>query len=308
MLQVKIIFTMKTFTTSFTAIIFALSILTSCGVAALDIDVSELEEPCDFADAMLTCMEEVSELVGDDDYDDLKGDDKKMAEKLMKKVEKIKKAISKEANKDDDFLDDVEDCDSFKEFEEILGDLDIRVAALDIDVSELEEPCDFADAMLSVRTEMNALMGEVKEGEEQTPEFQALTKKAEVLMRMVNVKDIDYKALYACPSMKELTELNEKAEKKTEQATYKKNNKVRKDMQKVENEPCDFADAMLAVATEMNALKGELKEGEEPTSEQEESMMVLMNKMKDVQVAAQNADLGPDDMQNCPSMNELNKL
>ena len=160
MLQVKIIFTMKTFTTSFTAIIFALSILTSCGVAALDIDVSELEEPCDFADAMLTCMEEVSELAGDDDYDDLKGDDKKMAEKLMKKVEKIKKAISKEANKDDDFLDDVEDCDSFKEFEEILEDLDIRVAALDIDVSELEEPCDFADAMLTCVEEVYELVGD----------------------------------------------------------------------------------------------------------------------------------------------------
>jgi hypothetical protein len=198
---------MKKFTTSFAAIIFALSILTSCGVAALDIDVSELEEPCDFADAMLTCMEEVSELAGDDDYDDLKGDDKKMAEKLMKKVEKIKKAIFKEANKDDDFLDDVEDCDSFKEFEEILEDLDIRVAALDIDVSELEEACDFADAFTSVaaaQAELITKVGEEKPTLEQEKEMEVLVKKGKKIVKAMGIKEVKMEDVIACDGYLEL--------------------------------------------------------------------------------------------------------
>ena len=65
---------------------------------------------------------------------------------------------------------------------------------------------------------------------------------------------------------------------------------------------------MLAVATEMNALKGEVKEGEEPTSEQGKRAKALMKKMAEISDAAQNSKLDLDDMQDCPSMNELNKL
>ena len=50
---------MRTFLTSFAAVVLALSFLSSCGTAAKDIDVTKLEEPCDFADAMLTCATEL---------------------------------------------------------------------------------------------------------------------------------------------------------------------------------------------------------------------------------------------------------
>jgi len=206
-----------------------------------------------------------------------------------------------------------------------------KKSALDIKVADLKEPCDFADAMLVVETELKTLEGEVKKGEkpteEQLKERKALnTKKYELRDATQNAK-IDYKAYVDCPSMKEF---NEKAEqsaqdtdkntKKSAQDTDKKTKKSAQDTDKNTKksaqdikeadlkEPCDFVDAMLAVATEMNAIKGEVKEGEEPTSEQGKSMMVLMNIMNNVQVAAQNADLDPDDMQDCPSMNELSKL
>ena len=156
-------------------------------------------------------------------------------------------------------------------------------------------------------------------------------------------KDTDKKSKKSAQDIKveELAELNEKAEKsaqdtdkntknsaqdtdkntkKSAQDTDKKTKKSAQDTDKNTKksaqdikeadlkEPCDFADAMLAVATEMNALKGEVKEGEEPTSEQGKRAKALMKKMEEIQDAVQNADLGFDDMQDCPSMNELNKL
>ena len=184
-----------------------------------------------------------------------------------------------------------------------------KKSALDIKVADLKEPCDFADAMLVVETELKTLEGEVKKGEkpteEQLKERKALnTKKYELRDATQNAK-IDYKAYVDCPSMKEF---NEKAEQSA-QDTDKNTKKSAQDIKEADlKEPCDFVDAMLAVATEMNAIKGEVKEGEEPTSEQGKSMMVLMNIMNNVQVAAQNADLDPDDMQDCPSIKKLEKL
>jgi len=123
---------MKTFTTSFAAIIFALSILTSCGAeekdtdtkeSAQDIDVTKLKEPCDFADAFLTVMEEMQQLLGDDhdNYDDLKGDDKIMGEKLQNKYFEITTAMFEAADEKEDLIDDVDDCDSTEKMNEIIA-------------------------------------------------------------------------------------------------------------------------------------------------------------------------------------------
>ena len=123
---------MKTFTTSFAAIIFALFILTSCGAeekdtdtkeSAQEIKVADLKEPCDFADAFLTVIEEMQQLLGDDhdDYDDLKGDDKIMGEKLQNKYFEITKALFEAADEKEDLIDDVEDCDSTEKMNEIIA-------------------------------------------------------------------------------------------------------------------------------------------------------------------------------------------
>jgi len=110
---------MKTFTTSFAAIIFALSTLTSCGPAALDIDITELKEPCDFADAMLTVATEVKELIGEGKINDLEGDDKKEAQALRSKARSIENWFEIMVINEDDF----DDCPSAKK----LKDLKLRM-------------------------------------------------------------------------------------------------------------------------------------------------------------------------------------
>ena len=109
---------MKTFTTSFAAIIFALSILTSCGPAALDIDITELKEPCDFADAMLTVATEAKELIGDGKINDLEGDDEKKALALKRK----KRSIENWFEIMEITEDEIEDCPSMKKLKDLYED------------------------------------------------------------------------------------------------------------------------------------------------------------------------------------------
>ena len=146
---------MKTFTTSFAAIIFALFILTSCGAEEKDTDTTDTKESGQDADTSAEGQETNS--------------------------------ISPEKDTDT------------KEFEK------------EIKVAYLTEPCDFADAMLSVVTEMNALKGELKDGEEPTPEQQtemeALMKKITEIQKAVSNSKVDMEALEDCPSMKKLENL-----------------------------------------------------------------------------------------------------
>ena len=109
---------MKTFTTSLAAIIFALSILTSCGPAAQDIDITELKEPCDFADAMLTVANEIIELTGGDKNKrphDLDEEDEEKMRALWKKGDVIRKWAK--------FLeidyDDINECPSMKKLDKL---------------------------------------------------------------------------------------------------------------------------------------------------------------------------------------------
>ena len=90
-------------------------------------------------------------------------------------------------------------------------DTDTKESAQDIKVADLKEPCDFADAMLVVATELKTLEGEVKKGEkpteEQLKERKALnTKKYELRDAAQNAK-LDVEAFQACPSAKKLEEL-----------------------------------------------------------------------------------------------------
>jgi hypothetical protein len=116
---------MKTFTTSFAAIIFALFILTSCGAeekdtdtneTAQDIDVTKLEEPCDFADAALKVEMAMNALQGEvKDGEGPTPEQEKRANALMKLKTEIQKAVS--SSKVD--LDDMQDCPSMKKLENL---------------------------------------------------------------------------------------------------------------------------------------------------------------------------------------------
>ena len=90
-------------------------------------------------------------------------------------------------------------------------DTDTNESAQDIDVTKLEEPCDFADAALKVEMAMNALEGEVKDDDRPTPEQQTkmealLKKKTEIIQTMGNSK-VDMDEMQDCPSMKKLENL-----------------------------------------------------------------------------------------------------
>ena len=100
-------------------VLFASFFFTSCGgKKAADIKVDELKEACDFADAMLTCTEEMKTIL-DENIDkkeaDVSEDVKKQAEGIETKMDEIQKAmVDKKINKED-----VKKCDSYKKVEEI---------------------------------------------------------------------------------------------------------------------------------------------------------------------------------------------
>jgi hypothetical protein len=56
---------------------------------AADIDVSKLEEVCEFVDAIELCVDEILEIVKDRNYQDLNDDEIKNIEVLYAKLEEI---------------------------------------------------------------------------------------------------------------------------------------------------------------------------------------------------------------------------
>jgi len=117
---------MKTFTTSFAAIIFALFILTSCGAeekdtdtkeSAQDIDVTKLEEPCDFADAALKVEMAMNALQGElKDGEGPTPEQEKRANALMKKQTEIIETMEK---KNQSRMIELQDCPSMKKLENL---------------------------------------------------------------------------------------------------------------------------------------------------------------------------------------------
>ena len=93
-------------------------------------------------------------------------------------------------------------------------DTDTKESAQDIDVTKLEEPCDFADAMLTCATELDAMSSEVKEGEEPTKDQEAavkvLTDKMEAIGKAFGVTDMGYAAIKECPAFDKADKLMNK--------------------------------------------------------------------------------------------------
>ena len=102
---------MRTFLTSFAAVVLALSFLSSCGTAAVDIKVADLETACDFADAMTSVYEAQTELKasvkeGEDPTEEQEAE----AEALIAKMSELGTAAKGKEFK----LSDVEACDGYK--------------------------------------------------------------------------------------------------------------------------------------------------------------------------------------------------
>jgi len=106
-------------------VLFASFFFTSCGgKKAADIKVEELKEACDFADAQLIVMKEMKEIADANkdvkDQKDLKKEDQEKVEKLMEKLIEIGTAQEKAEIKEED----VKKCDSYKEMEELMKEMD----------------------------------------------------------------------------------------------------------------------------------------------------------------------------------------
>ena len=101
---------MRTFLTSFAAVVLALSFLSSCGTAAKDIKIADLETACDFADAMTTVSTEMAELTKAIGEEDATEEQKTEKEALDKKARDIFTAMVEKEIK----LEDVAACDGYK--------------------------------------------------------------------------------------------------------------------------------------------------------------------------------------------------
>jgi len=87
--------------------------------SAADIDIKDLEDACDFADAMLICTQDMKDILDENidkiTEDDLSGDLEKQVNEIQEKMDEIEKAMS-DKNIDEN---DVKKCDAYKEIEEI---------------------------------------------------------------------------------------------------------------------------------------------------------------------------------------------
>ena len=101
---------MRTFLTSFAAVVLALSFLSSCGTAAKDIKVADLETPCDYAEAMTSVYSEIAELTTKVGEEKPTPEQEKEMEVLVKKGKEIAKAMGIKEVK----MEDVIACDGYK--------------------------------------------------------------------------------------------------------------------------------------------------------------------------------------------------
>ena len=101
---------MRTFLTSFAAVVLALSFLSSCGTAAKDIKVADLETACDFADAMMSVYSETAALTAEIKDDKPTDEQKKEMTALGEKLVKISDAaVEKKID-----MSEVAKCDGYK--------------------------------------------------------------------------------------------------------------------------------------------------------------------------------------------------
>tara|TARA_B110000014_G_C20071432_1_gene558819 strand:- start:322 stop:690 length:369 start_codon:yes stop_codon:yes gene_type:complete len=105
--------------------------LNSCGSKAANLDVNDLEDPCDFVEAYIDNLEAQIKLLekneGLDEYEWKKKDKKnfKKLKRLNKKIGKQQQEIIEDDYDEDyqDFYDELEDCDDFDDIEDLQDDL-----------------------------------------------------------------------------------------------------------------------------------------------------------------------------------------
>jgi len=141
-------------------LIYLFSIITlfisSCGNDPTELDVKDLEDPCDFVEALADNYKAQINLYEDneDDYiDEWSKKDRKKLKKLQKLVRKIHKRSEKIIEDDfdedeEDFEDEIEDCDGWDDFEELQDEL-----------SDLESGSnnDICDCLRNANSEQEAL-------------------------------------------------------------------------------------------------------------------------------------------------------
>jgi len=111
----------------FTAILFLSTILVSCGGSATyDLDIRELEEPCDYIDAQIELTKRAMELMEENDgvkEKDLSLDLINEGIVLKSKMETLskdfKKLCMKEYDSEKDMEDALEECDGYEELEDL---------------------------------------------------------------------------------------------------------------------------------------------------------------------------------------------
>jgi len=81
---------MKKLSTYLASALFMMVVLSSCSSSPEDINVADLEEPCEYVDAMEDCLDAMLEIKdGVDSPDELSESDKNRGQALAKKLEEI---------------------------------------------------------------------------------------------------------------------------------------------------------------------------------------------------------------------------
>ena len=116
---------MKKISTYLASALLTLVVFTSCSSDPAEIDVTNLEEPCDFVDAMQDIAEagfEILESVKGDESK-LTDDDKERSEALQKKMGEV---IEEAGKKEIDF----NDCKDYKAYQEKVEELEEKMREL----------------------------------------------------------------------------------------------------------------------------------------------------------------------------------
>jgi len=145
-------------------LIYLFSIITlfisSCGNDPTELDVKDLEDPCDFVEALADNYKAQINLYEDneDDYiDEWSKKDRKKLKKLQKLVRKIHKRSEKIIEDDfdedeEDFEDEIEDCDGWDDFEELQDELS------DLESGSNNDICDCVEDVQKKGGDIDAIM------------------------------------------------------------------------------------------------------------------------------------------------------
>jgi hypothetical protein len=101
---------MKKFSTYLASALLMLVVFTSCSSSPEDINVADLEGPCEFVDAMGDCADALLGIVeGVDSPDQLSESDRNRGQALAKKLEELGETAAKK-------FDEEPDCPNMEEF------------------------------------------------------------------------------------------------------------------------------------------------------------------------------------------------